>query len=95
MTLATLFLAKRLQQFQTTAQSAAPARKAYLLINGGAALANGLKMVFDNETTSLTPTPSPKGEGSDYWYTLSGTRLSAQPTQPGLYIHGNKKVVIK
>ena len=73
-----------------------PARKAYLLIDGdGDALANGLKMVFDDETTSLTPVPSPKGEGSDYWYTLSGTRLSAQPTQPGLYIHGNKKVVIK
>ena len=72
-----------------------PARKAYLLLKDGAALANGLKMVFDNETTSLTPTPSPKGEGSDYWYTLSGTRLSAQPTQPGLYINNGKKVVVK
>ena len=72
-----------------------PARKAYLLIDGGAAQANGLKMVFDDETTSLTPVPSPKGEGSDYWYTLSDTRLSAKPTNPGLYIHGNKKVVIK
>ena len=29
------------------------------------------------------------------WFTLSGTRLSAQPTKPGLYIHGGRKVVIK
>ena len=72
-----------------------PARKAYLLVPGGNA-APGLTMVF-GETTSLTPN-SPglsQGEGSDYWYTLSGTRLSAKPTNPGLYIHGNKKVVIK
>ena len=91
--------------FEYTA-SHMPARKAYLLVPGSAQ-ANGLKMVFDDETTSLTPTPgltpnpSPrgegnfKGEGSDYWYTLSGTRLSAQPTQPGLYINNGRKVVIK
>ena len=49
------------------------------------------------ETTSLTPN-SPglsQGEGSDYWYTLSGTRLNAQPTQKGIYIVNGKKVVIK
>ena len=72
-----------------------PARKAYLLVSGSAA--PGLKMVFDDETTSLTPN-SPglsQGEGSDYWYTLSGTRLNAQPTQKGIYIVNGKKVVIK
>ena len=54
---------------------------------------------FDGDETtginSLTPGPSPKGEGSDYWYTLSGTRLEKQPTQKGLYIVNGKKVVIK
>ena len=72
-----------------------PARKAYLLVSGSAA--PGLKMVFDDETTSLTPN-SPglsQGEGSDYWYTLSGTRLNAQPTQKGIYIVNGKKVVVK
>jgi hypothetical protein len=72
-----------------------PARKAYLLVPGSAA--PGLKMVFDDETTSLTPN-SPglsQGEGSDYWYTLSGTRLNAQPTKPGLYINNGRKVVVK
>ena len=29
------------------------------------------------------------------WFTLDGQRLSKRPTQPGLYIHQGKKVVIK
>ena len=84
--------------FQYTAQYM-PARKAYLLIDGdGDALANGLKMVFDDgETLGLSEMRNEKGEmrNGSAWYTLSGTRLNSQPTQPGLYIHGNKKVVIK
>ena len=64
----------------------------------------GLNIVMnfnDDETTGLTsvpgltPVPSPKGEGSDYWYTLSGTRLNVKPTQKGVYIHRGRKVVIK
>ena len=41
---------------------------------------------------SLTPDPSPKGEGSEY-YNLAGQRV-AQPTK-GLYIVNGRKVVIK
>ena len=41
---------------------------------------------------SLTPSPSPKGEGSEY-YNLAGQRV-AQPTK-GLYIVNGKKVVLK
>ena len=51
----------------------------------------------DGETTgiiSLTPNPSPKGEGSDYWYNLDGRQLSGEPTQKGVYINKGKKVVI-
>ncbi len=53
---------------------------------------------FDDEATcirSLTPDPSPKGEGSDYWYTLDGRRLTGKPTQKGIYINNGNKVVIK
>ena len=44
---------------------------------------------------SLTPDPSPKGEGSNCWYTLDGRRLDGQPTKKGVYIYNGKKRVIK
>ena len=44
--------------------------------------------------SSLTPDPSPKGEGSEY-YTLDGRKLNGKPTQKGLYIVNGRKVVIK
>ena len=31
---------------------------------------------------------------SDNWHTLSGIRLSARPTRPGLYIHQGRKVYV-
>lgn len=32
---------------------------------------------------------------NDAWYTISGMKLDAPPTQPGLYIRGKKKVMVK
>ena len=29
------------------------------------------------------------------WYTLDGRKLQAQPTKPGLYIHGGRKVLVR
>ena len=52
----------------------------------------------EDETTgivSLTPDPSPTGEGSGYWYTIDGRRLSSKPTKAGLYIHGGRVVGVK
>lgn len=48
----------------------------------------------DGETTSLTPVPSPRGEGSEY-YSLDGRKLQGTPTAKGVYIVNGKKVVIK
>ena len=31
----------------------------------------------------------------DCYYTLQGVKLNTRPTQPGIYIHNGKKVVIK
>ncbi|MBQ8454206.1 MAG: glycoside hydrolase family 16 protein [Bacteroidaceae bacterium] len=31
----------------------------------------------------------------DSWYTLDGRKLQAEPTVPGIYIHGRRKVVVK
>lgn len=33
--------------------------------------------------------------GQEYWYTLDGRRLNGKPTQKGLYITKNRKVIIK
>ncbi len=43
---------------------------------------------------SLTPNPSPMGEGSGY-YTLDGRKLDGTPTTKGIYIHNGSKVVVK
>ena len=85
--------------YQYTAQYM-PARKAYLLVPGGNA-APGLKMVFDDgETSGLSEMSSQRhtltnSQRNAAWYTLSGTRLNAKPTQKGIYIVNGKKVVIK
>jgi hypothetical protein len=56
---------------------------------------NALAMEFDeSETTSLTPVPSPKGEGSEY-YSLDGRKFEGKPTAKGLYIVNGRKVVIR
>ena len=85
--------------FHDVALTNIPARKAFLALSGEAAKASQFNMVFDDETGigSLTPDPSPKGEGSDYWYTLDGRRIAngQKPTAKGLYIYKGKKVVIK
>ena len=50
----------------------------------------------DGETTgieSLTPNPSPNGEGSEYWYSIDGRRLQGEPTQKGVYIRNGKKIM--
>ena len=47
------------------------------------------------EATSLTPAPSPTGEGSGYWFTLDGRKLDKKPTTKGMYIHNGHKAVIK
>ena len=56
---------------------------------------NALAMEFDErETTGLTPVPSPKGEGSEY-YSLDGRKFEGKPTAKGLYIVNGRKVVIR
>lgn len=32
---------------------------------------------------------------SDVWYTLDGQKLQGRPTTKGVYINGNRKVVVK
>lgn len=46
----------------------------------------------ENETTAIRTT---NYTNSNEWYTLDGRRLQVKPTKKGMYIHGNKKVVVK
>lgn len=53
----------------------------------------------DGSTTAIGTIDTRSGEaalgGNGPWYTLSGQRLQGKPAKAGLYIHHNKKVVIK
>ncbi len=66
--------------------------------NNAGAKARAFALSFDEEEStgiSLTPGPSPKGEGSDYWYTIDGRKLSGKPSQRGMYINKGKKILVK
>ena len=67
--------------------------KAYLHLESAPSNAAELTIVIGETTgiNSLTPNPSPMGEGSVY--NLNGQRV-AQPTK-GLYIVNGKKIVVK
>jgi len=54
--------------------------------------ANDILFLGSGNRISLTPSPSPNGEGSDY-YTLDGRKLQGQPTIKGVYIVNGKKVI--
>ena len=63
--------------------------KAYLVATAGAR-----EFLTFGETTSLTPIPSPIGEGGDVIYDIHGRRVNGKPSK-GLYIINGKKVVMK
>ena len=73
--------------------------------NSGAPNLNIVMNLGDGETTGVRPPSiSPKGENTEaspwgglvgVWYTLDGRKLDQQPTQKGIYIHNECKVVIK
>ena len=72
--------------------------RAYFKLNNTNAPVMNVVLNFGEDATSigsLTPDPSPTGEGSEYWYDLSGRKLDKHPTQKGVYINNGRKVVIK
>ena len=64
------------------------------LVAGESSSINNFVLNFGDDT-GLTPIPSPSGEGSSYYYSLDGRKLSGKPTQKGVYINNGQKVVIK
>ena len=98
--------------YYPTAGAGLGAQRAYFKLGDGDALARKMTAFnidfVEGDATgiiSLTPTPSPKGEGSDYWFTLDGRKLIGKPTKAGIYVRSTsgrlqgknqgKKVVVK
>jgi len=78
--------------------------RSYFQLNNGLEVGNTnnqvreFKLNFGEEKTtgiSLTPDPSRGGEGSSYWYSLDGRKLSEKPTTKGIYVNRGRKIVIK
>ena len=72
-----------------------PAGKAFLPLNtSNEAKAQSLSIVFAIGTTGIKSVSSDSNVQND-WFSLDGTRLNGKPSQPGIYINGKKKIVIK
>ena len=72
-----------------------PAGKAFLPLNtSDGAKAQSLTIVFASGATGIKSVSSDSNVQND-WFSLDGTRLSGKPSQPGIYVNGKKKVVVK
>ena len=72
-----------------------PAGKAFLPLNtSDGAKAQSLTIVFAIGSTGIKSVSSDSNVQND-WFSLDGTRLSGKPSQPGIYVNGKKKVVVK
>ena len=72
-----------------------PAGKAFLPLNtSNGAKAQSLTIVFAIGATGIKSVSSDSNVQND-WFSLDGTRLNGKPSQPGIYVNGGKKVVIK
>ena len=73
-----------------------PAGKAFLpLYTSDGAKAQSLTIVFAIGSTGIKSVSSDDNTLQNDWFSLDGTRLSGKPSQPGIYVNGKKKVVVK
>lgn len=71
----------------------------YFVVNdgtSGTALAGETVYVEENTATAIesTTVTAVQKNTDDKWFTLTGMRVS-KPTQPGIYIHNGKKIIIR
>lgn len=55
-----------------------------------------LEIVFeDSNTTGINNVSTEEKKDTNKWFTLQGVSLSEEPTQPGIYIHNGKKIIVR
>ena len=70
--------------------------RGYFQLNGiSASDITEARMNFDEQGTQTGIGHTEITERADAWYSLDGRKLDGKPTSKGLYIHGNKKVVVE
>lgn len=70
---------------------------AYLQVKGkipSSSASKGWTMAFDFGTTAIESVKEDNVMTDDSYYTLQGMKI-ARPTTKGIYIHNNKKIIIK
>lgn len=72
-----------------------PAGKAVLYLGPSASTRSSVLGMEDDGTTGLIFLNTDEEDDNAPWYDMSGRRLSGAPTHKGVYIHNNKKVVIR
>ena len=94
------YFSASMQGFYQCNNTVIPTNRAYLALPSAmTSNAKPISFVIDDgesEVTgivSLTPNPSPEGEGG--YYSLDGRKLDGKPTTKGIYIHNGRKEVIK
>lgn len=67
---------------------------AYMLMDEGRSYA-GIPSQIDSSLTGIRAAEAAGTIDSDGWYDLQGRRLSAMPSEKGVYINNGRKVIIK
>lgn len=70
------------------------ATRAYFILPTGSGQAQSFSFRFENGGLTGISEASTDSRHDGSWYTIEGRRI-AQPTEKGIYIHGNRKVVVK
>lgn len=71
-----------------------PPFRAYLTLSGSQPA--NFQIGFEDSTEGISPTETTDNHyGIDVWYTLQGQRLSSSPSVPGIYIHGDRKIMVR
>ena len=73
----------------TEGNTAFDASKCFVYISGAAAS----RLSIGDDTTDIRVVE--RESTNDEWYTINGQKLGKRPIRPGVYIHNNKKVVVK